>query len=73
MLNKGDGLIIRMGKQGLILAHSTATASGKNNARGLGRLIPVHAPNYLDVAALRLPFFDLLLFGIYCSRFLYAS
>ena len=73
MLNKRDSLITGKGQQSFIFTHTTAAAPSKNNTRGLGRMILIHAPNYLDVAALRLPFFDLLLFGIYCSRFLYAS
>ena len=70
MLNKCDGLITRKRQQSLILAHTNAAAPGKNNTRGLGRQRPIHTLHYLDVAALRLPFFDLLLLGIYCSRFL---
>ena len=68
MLNECNSLIIRKRQQCLIRSHSATAAASKNNAASLSRAMKVH----LEEAALRLAFFDLLLFGIYCSRFLYA-
>ena len=68
MLNESDSLITRKRQQCLICSHSATAAARKNNAASLSRAQIAH----LEEAALRLAFFDLLPFGIYCSRFLYA-
>ena len=72
MLNESNSLITRKWQQRLIFTHPATAASGKNDAASLSGAMINHMLYYLEEAAFRLAFFDLLPFGIYFSRFLYS-
>jgi len=72
MLNECNTLFTRKRQQRFIFTHSATAASSENNAASLSGAMLNHFVYYLEEAALRLAFFDLLPFGIYFSRFLYS-